>query len=529
MARTFVQGVKETRDGDSRLTWMLRSSSTAAATTAAREGGVAFKELLHNYGPIKREDLIQLLDKLEDAVGADLDDVVGTPPTRRRPVRPEPSPRSLATGPGVCNKSMQTENTAIRKDEEDGNKLEDGMNHSDLTTKTSPGTPISGQNGCVNPDAEMINWNDNAVSNCHSDGVGAGSGSKSRKHLSCNLHMGQEVMGQKDNGALKRKNEEQDMATQKRPHVEAHDEVVFEPMDDTAVEEGFPNSGRDVFPLDWVDEPDVCTFCDDGVAEGDKLICCDGLCMRSFHVTKLSGAQTKCESLNLSPEVVERDGFVCANCKYKMHQCFVCGKLGSSDKSSQEVFVCGAHACRRFYHPDCVAKLLVAGPEHQDLASRIQQGLEKFSCPLHRCRSCMLEGVKHDKDWCLIKCRRCPVAWHNKCLPRQLRKQTWLVANTGNSFVMYCGKHKLHPVLKTPLDNHIIFPSASCPDGAYVLSNGLHLSENIIQHGAPVSRHLAPFGSGNAIVQERKKRRRLKKIHSKFSRRAGCKVMKTAT
>jgi hypothetical protein len=24
--------------------------------------------------------------------------------------------------------------------------------------------------------------------------------------------------------------------------------------------------------LDWIDEPDVCTFCDDGVAEGDKLI-----------------------------------------------------------------------------------------------------------------------------------------------------------------------------------------------------------------------------------------------------------------
>jgi hypothetical protein len=88
MARTFVQGVKETRDGDSRLTWMLRSSGRAA-----REGGVGFKELLHNYGPIKREDLIQLLDKLEDVVAADLDDVGGTPPTRRRPVRPEPSPR----------------------------------------------------------------------------------------------------------------------------------------------------------------------------------------------------------------------------------------------------------------------------------------------------------------------------------------------------------------------------------------------------------------------------------------------------
>jgi hypothetical protein len=47
-------------------------------------------------------------------------------------------------------------------------------------------------------------------------------------------------MGQKDNGALKRKNEEHDMAIQKRPHVEFHDEMVFEAMDDTTVKEGFP-------------------------------------------------------------------------------------------------------------------------------------------------------------------------------------------------------------------------------------------------------------------------------------------------
>jgi len=64
-----------------------------------------------------------------------------------------------------------------------------------------------------------------------------------------------------------------------------------------------------------------------------------------------------------------------------------------------------------------VAKLLI-GPKPQDLASRIQQGLAKFSCPFHRCCSCMLEGVKHDKDRCLIKCRHYPIAWHNKCLPR---------------------------------------------------------------------------------------------------------------
>lgn len=26
--------------------------------------------------------------------------------------------------------------------------------------------------------------------------------------------------------------------------------------------------------------------------------------------------------------------FLCANCQYKRHQCFACGKLGSSDKST---------------------------------------------------------------------------------------------------------------------------------------------------------------------------------------------------
>ena len=27
--------------------------------------------------------------------------------------------------------------------------------------------------------------------------------------------------------------------------------------------------------------------------------------------------------------------FICKNCKYKQHQCFACGKLGSSDLSSE--------------------------------------------------------------------------------------------------------------------------------------------------------------------------------------------------
>jgi uncharacterized protein (DUF433 family) len=60
MACTFVEGVKKIRNGNSHFMWMMWSNST---TIAAWEGGVRFKELFHNYGPLKREDLIQLLDK----------------------------------------------------------------------------------------------------------------------------------------------------------------------------------------------------------------------------------------------------------------------------------------------------------------------------------------------------------------------------------------------------------------------------------------------------------------------------------
>ena len=31
----------------------------------------------------------------------------------------------------------------------------------------------------------------------------------------------------------------------------------------------------------------------------------------------------------------EDTDFICKNCKYKQHQCFACGKLGSSDLSSE--------------------------------------------------------------------------------------------------------------------------------------------------------------------------------------------------
>jgi hypothetical protein len=82
-----------------------------------------------------------------------------------------------------------------------------------------------------------------------------------------------------------------------------------------------------------------------------------------------------------------------------------------------QVFVCGAKQCKRFYHPSCVAKLLVPEAAQNNLACRIQLKLETFTCPLHKCASCNLDEDKTDPSLCLIKCRRCPVAWHEKCLP----------------------------------------------------------------------------------------------------------------
>lgn len=94
--------------------------------------------------------------------------------------------------------------------------------------------------------------------------------------------------------------------------------------------------------------------------------------MRSFHPTMDAGIDTCCESLgfeNAAQYEVYRNlyliclylsfvscllvlsiiifeicmqaiaNFFCDNCKYQRHQCFACGVLGSSDKSSAEVLL----------------------------------------------------------------------------------------------------------------------------------------------------------------------------------------------
>ncbi|KAH9305007.1 hypothetical protein KI387_009411, partial [Taxus chinensis] len=206
----------------------------------------------------------------------------------------------------------------------------------------------------------------------------------------------------------------------------------------------------------------VCAICDNG----GELLCCEGPCMRSFHPNREAGEDSSCKSLGLSKaQIKEMQNFYCLNCKYKQHQCFICGKLGSSDKSSvAEVFCCVSATCGRFYHPQCVSRMIAPEAEAEDLVKKIAGGLQ-FTCPVHRCIVCKQTEQKEDEDMQFAICRRCPKAYHRKCLPKFITfeetddepQRAWddLIPNR---ILIYCRKHKIDSELGTPRRNHITFP-----------------------------------------------------------------------
>ncbi|XP_075481593.1 protein ENHANCED DOWNY MILDEW 2 isoform X2 [Primulina tabacum] len=212
----------------------------------------------------------------------------------------------------------------------------------------------------------------------------------------------------------------------------------------------------------------VCAICDNG----GNIILCEGKCMRSFHANFIDGEESKCESLGFNDaEALKNVDFYCKNCEHKRHQCFACGELGSSDDSSvAEVFRCGNGACGHFYHPYCVAKLLHPGNEAaaKEQQEKISSG-EQFACPVHKCSVCKGLEVRSDRELQFAICRRCPRAFHRKCLPRKIafEKDVDMSRNTvqrawvgliPNRILIYCLKHDIDPQLATPPRNHIKFP-----------------------------------------------------------------------
>nr|XP_043630206.1 protein ENHANCED DOWNY MILDEW 2-like [Erigeron canadensis] len=212
----------------------------------------------------------------------------------------------------------------------------------------------------------------------------------------------------------------------------------------------------------------VCAFCDNG---GEVLVC-EGQCMRSFHPTIDAGVETLCESLGFknSAQYEAIPVFLCKNCKHHIHQCFVCGMLGSSDKSSTavEVFPCVSATCGHFYHPECVAKLLYPSDETkaENVKSQIAAG-ESFTCPIHKCHRCGGGEDKDDHNLQFAVCRRCPKAYHRQCLPKSIafngsddgtiQQRAWDDL-LPKRILIYCMKHAIIPSIWTPKRDHVVFP-----------------------------------------------------------------------
>ncbi|KAH9745109.1 protein ENHANCED DOWNY MILDEW 2 [Citrus sinensis] len=143
----------------------------------------------------------------------------------------------------------------------------------------------------------------------------------------------------------------------------------------------------------------VCAICDDG---GDVTFC-DGRCLRSFHATITAGKNALCQSLGYTQAQIDE------------HQCFACGMLGSSDKSSSQ-------------------------EQSEDM---------------------------NVEDLQLAICRRCPKAYHRKCLPREITfsdadennfQRAWVDLLPNNRILIYCLEHKIISELKTPARDHLKFP-----------------------------------------------------------------------
>ncbi|RDX86204.1 Protein ENHANCED DOWNY MILDEW 2, partial [Mucuna pruriens] len=210
----------------------------------------------------------------------------------------------------------------------------------------------------------------------------------------------------------------------------------------------------------------VCAICDNG----GEILPCEGRCLRSFHATKEAGRDAFCESLGYtSAQVKAFPNFYCENCKYKQHQCFGCGKLGSSDVSSKvEVFPCVTANCGHYYHPKCVARLLSPGvdTEQEEMRKKVAIG-KAFVCPLHICSLCKKGENKNVHDLQLAICRRCPKAYHRKCLPKKIsftfdydkgiEQRAW-DGLLNHRILIYCTDHEIVREIGTPARHHLVFP-----------------------------------------------------------------------
>ncbi|XP_021757985.1 protein ENHANCED DOWNY MILDEW 2-like isoform X1 [Chenopodium quinoa] len=269
------------------------------------------------------------------------------------------------------------------------------------------------------------------------------------------------------NPQKKHKTDENVLAKGKSEFVVSDDDCSSDDLEDGSGDDEVGSGDEGGSTDEEDDEPfdSVCSLCD----EGGPLLCCEGSCMRSFHATPRAGKPSKCVSLGFTEmEVQALPYFKCQNCQYMQHQCFACGQLGSSDKQTgAKVFQCIKATCGYFYHPHCVAKRLHGN--HEDAAKEFAEKIglgESFTCPLHTCCVCKQAEDKSNPQLQMAVCRRCPKAYHKKCLPRKIafeededagiEQRAW-EGLLVDRILIYCLKHKIRDDLGTPSRDHIIF------------------------------------------------------------------------
>ncbi|KAL3753467.1 hypothetical protein ACJRO7_000812 [Eucalyptus globulus] len=262
----------------------------------------------------------------------------------------------------------------------------------------------------------------------------------------------------------------------------------------------------------------VCALCDDVCYQYS----CDGKCMRSFHATEEDGE----DSLRFSWIFTAMQTFKCENCRDTLHQCFACGKLGSSDKSSSaDVFQCISATCGHFYHPHCVAKLLHRRDEvaAEKLKLRIASG-ESFTCPVHKCCTC--NQIENEKEYDLqfAVCRRCPKSYHRKWKlffedsDEDATIRAWEGFLPNRKLIYCCRKHMIDEEIGTPLQNQVKFPIIRANKAAIGEKRKRPVSESLYTRGKDLKKNSVVLEDSSKRASEKQS---LGKENSPFTKKEG--------
>ncbi len=187
---------------------------------------------------------------------------------------------------------------------------------------------------------------------------------------------------------------------------------------------------KSVIPLARDLNMDICAICENG----GEILMCDGSCNRSFHP----------ECLEMD-EVPAGEEWLCPDCSAQVFTCLLCGETGSvkggpnaGDGNDGEEFVtkCAVVSCGRFYHDTCTQK------DDRVRWVKDRKGVESCKCPQHYCRICKKSAAELQKQQPVVKCTRCPNAYHEVCisgLPASSKHHSFL----RKGKMMVCCDHEL--------------------------------------------------------------------------------------